>query len=357
MLKKSLTSLDTSKYKKLKDDKYWETFIRSLRIKLTAHGFQNVMDPNFKPDNEPIKQKLFRLKSTFVYSILDDIIDSDMGKTIVRKYTDTMDGQKAFAELVDYYNQSIQAELSSSDILDYLVTARFNRTWKGSAQQFILHWTNQLRVLDAMSPATERISSDLRLRLLQNSVEDVEELSTVHNQSQFEVAKGGTKLTFDKYLPLLNTAAVRYDKRHARNKRQAADLRRALVHDVDYGQDIVGYEQDEFYDAQDEQNGEFYCDIDTAPDAYFAINNVSTSSARRSYDVNESKSRHDNTSRSDASGLTRPNLPYPIYKRLSPESQAVLNEYPMEPRRNGPRPKGTLPRRPPNRKPGASPTT
>jgi hypothetical protein len=83
MLKKSLTSLDTSKYKKLKDDKYWETFIRSLRIKLTAHGFQNVMDPNFKPDNEPIKQKLFWLKSTFVYSILDDIIDSDMGKTIV----------------------------------------------------------------------------------------------------------------------------------------------------------------------------------------------------------------------------------------------------------------------------------
>jgi hypothetical protein len=281
--KKTLASLDSLKYKKFKDDRYWETYERALRVKLRAQGLDDVLDPKFNPGIDKERREIFRLKNKFVFSVLDDSVDTDMGKTIVRKYTEKMDGQKALEELTEYYKKSAQADLWSNNILNYLVTAKFNRSWKGSAQQFILHWTNQLRILDTMQPSTSQVPAELRLTLLQNAVGDVPELSSVQHYAQFDTAKGGSSITYDKYLPLLITAAVNYDKQHSNAKRQAADLRKTLVHDFQYEDGIP----DEYYDAHDDERLlDMNSDIDTPPDAYFAINMAARSSEPSQYDVN-----------------------------------------------------------------------
>jgi hypothetical protein len=70
--KKTLASLDSSKYKKFKDDRYWETYKRALRVKLCAQGLDDVLDPKFNPGIDKEKREIFRLKNKFVFSVLDD---------------------------------------------------------------------------------------------------------------------------------------------------------------------------------------------------------------------------------------------------------------------------------------------
>jgi hypothetical protein len=61
----------------------------------------------------------------------------------------------------------------------------------------------------------ENIPSKQKLRMLQNTVGDVADLSNVKQLSDQFVARGGTHLGFDEYLKLLLSACYTYDKTHA----------------------------------------------------------------------------------------------------------------------------------------------
>ena len=66
----------------LKDERYFDSFSRSLYISAKSHECEDVLDPESTPSNS---KNLFELKQVFMFSVLDKHLLTDMGKTIVRK--------------------------------------------------------------------------------------------------------------------------------------------------------------------------------------------------------------------------------------------------------------------------------
>ena len=71
-------------YPSLKDERYFDGFKRSLFIVAKTHECSDVLDPNYTPGSEPEEQDLFEAKQTFMFSVFNTNLQTDMGKTIVR---------------------------------------------------------------------------------------------------------------------------------------------------------------------------------------------------------------------------------------------------------------------------------
>ena len=78
---------DISAYPTLKDEKYYESFNRSVLVTARAHDCEEILQPTYRPRSDTESLELFRLKNDFMYSVFNKCLLSDMGKTIVRKHT------------------------------------------------------------------------------------------------------------------------------------------------------------------------------------------------------------------------------------------------------------------------------
>ena len=83
--------MEESAYPTLKDGRYVYGFSRRLYITAKSHECEQVLDPDYTPSNA--EQDLFEAKQIFMFSVFDKHSLTDMGKTIVRKYVHTTDGQ------------------------------------------------------------------------------------------------------------------------------------------------------------------------------------------------------------------------------------------------------------------------
>ena len=68
-------------YPTLKDERYFDSFSRSLYITAKTHEYEDVLDPEYTPPNS--EKELFEAKQVFMFSVLDKHLLTDMGKTIV----------------------------------------------------------------------------------------------------------------------------------------------------------------------------------------------------------------------------------------------------------------------------------
>ena len=80
-------------YPSLKDERYFDGFKRSLFIVAKTHECSEFLDPNYTPGSEPEEQELFEAKQTFMFSVLNTNLQTDMGKTIVRRHLASTDAQ------------------------------------------------------------------------------------------------------------------------------------------------------------------------------------------------------------------------------------------------------------------------
>ena len=85
---------------------------------------------------------------------------------------------------------------------------------KGTTEQFILHFNEQFRQQDEVSPPEESLPYTTRLTFLQTVVHNIPELRMVETMEQFmslsSSTPGPTK-GYDNYLTLLQNACIRYD--------------------------------------------------------------------------------------------------------------------------------------------------
>ena len=82
-------------YPSLKDEKYFDGFMRSLFIVAKSHKCNEALDPTYNPGSEPEQRELFEAKQTFMVSVFNANRLMDMGKTIVRKHLNTSDGESS----------------------------------------------------------------------------------------------------------------------------------------------------------------------------------------------------------------------------------------------------------------------
>ena len=85
-------------YLSLKDERYFDGFKRSLFIVAKTHKCSEVLDPNYTPGSEPEEEELLEAKQTFMFSVFNTNLQTDMGKTIVRRHMASTDAQAVWKD-------------------------------------------------------------------------------------------------------------------------------------------------------------------------------------------------------------------------------------------------------------------
>ena len=203
-------------YPSLKDERYFDGFKRSLLIAAKTHDYNEVLDPNYTPGIEHEEKELFEAKQTFVFSVFNGSLPTDMGKTIVRRHLANTDAQSDWIELSEHKRTSSKGASEKRRLTQYVTNTVLNDNFKGTAEQFVLHFNEQFRQLDEILEDSEKLPPTVKLTLLQTAVRRINDLRIVETLDEFHSTTSGhgssISLSYETYYDLLINACVRYDK-------------------------------------------------------------------------------------------------------------------------------------------------
>ena len=101
-------------------------------------------------------------------------------------------------------------------LTQYVTNTVLDNNFKGTTEQFVLHFNEQFRQLEEISEVDERLPPSVKLTLLQTAVRSINDLRIVETLDEFQSTTHGhgssTSLSYDTYYDLLINACVRYDK-------------------------------------------------------------------------------------------------------------------------------------------------
>ena len=107
-------------YPSLKDERYFDGFKRSLFIVAKTHECSEVLDTNYTPGREPEEEELLEAKQTFMFSVFNTNLQTDMGKTIVRRHLASTDAQALWNELSDHMRTSSKGASEKRRLTQYV---------------------------------------------------------------------------------------------------------------------------------------------------------------------------------------------------------------------------------------------
>ena len=97
----------------------------------------------------------------------------------------------------------------------YVTNTVLDNQFRGTTQQFVLHFNEQFRRLDELTDLSGRIPDSIKVALLQNAVNDIPLLSIVESLDEYTSTTSGdgsfTHLNYLSYYNLLINACVSYD--------------------------------------------------------------------------------------------------------------------------------------------------
>ena len=141
-----------------------------------------------------------------------------------------------------------------------------DKSWKGTTEQFILHFNEQFRQLDEVSPPEESLPYTTRLTLLETAVYNIPELKMVETMEEFislSSTTPGPTMGYDNYLTLLQNACIRYD---SNLKSRPSPASRAA-----YQHDLSPYHPDNLYPQDDSSSGTIYGGIDMPAEEFYQV--------------------------------------------------------------------------------------
>jgi len=301
LFKKTLKR-DKSNYLELKDEKNWDHFQRHLIIQAHADGIEKQLDASYVPKDAD-EAELDRLEGKYFMSVLNHVLKTDKGKTIVRKHIKTFNARQAYDELVTYMTKSTKAKMTNTKLLNFVVSARFGEnTVSTTAEHFILTFREKLRLLDERTPVHQHMPDAVRLALLQNAVAPVEALRNVQTTAELAEATGGNTLDFATYFTLLESAAQTYDEEH---KKDSKPKRNINIHDT--SPENLEEDTPDFFDIHEG-------DVDQVMQVHKAFQQ------RRNNDrSNKDKPKF------QSNGL--PYIPYEVWKQLDQAARDLLRNF------------------------------
>ena len=119
-------------YPSLKDERYFDGFRRKLFIVTKSHENHEVSDPTYTPGSEPDQQELFEAKQTFMFSVFNANLQTDMGKTIVRKCLTNTDAQSVWRELSEHMRTSSKGSSQKRRLTQYVTNTVLDDNFKGT---------------------------------------------------------------------------------------------------------------------------------------------------------------------------------------------------------------------------------
>ena len=172
-------------YPSLKDERYFDGFKRSLFIIARTHECNEVLDPTYNPGNEPEEQELFEAKQTFRFSVFNANLQMDMEKTIVRRHLANTDAQSVWKELSEHMRTSSKGPSEKRRLTQYVTNTVLEDNFKGTTEQFVLHFNKQFRQSDEISEDSEKLPPTVKLTLLQTSFWSINDLRIVETLDEF----------------------------------------------------------------------------------------------------------------------------------------------------------------------------
>ena len=91
-------------------------------------------------ENQRWTMTLFEAKQTFMFSVFNANLLTDMGKTIVRKHLNTTDAQAGWRELSEYMQTSSKGASEKRRLTQYVTNTVPDDKFIGPSEQFVLHF-------------------------------------------------------------------------------------------------------------------------------------------------------------------------------------------------------------------------
>ena len=169
---------DASAYPILKNERYYNTFIRHFKATAKAQGLNTLMDPNFTPGSDEYEQQLFQEQQDFLYSVLISSLKTDFSEALVKDHEGH--AQLILELLHEHHTGNSQYSRSEINrITKYLTNIKLDDTWRGTNESFLMHYNDQLRLLDSLVDSDEKLPDNTRVTFLESAVESVPDLRRV----------------------------------------------------------------------------------------------------------------------------------------------------------------------------------
>ena len=218
---------DASAYPILKNERYYNTFIRHFKATAKAQGLNTLMDPNFTPGSDEYEQQLFQEQQDFLYSVLISSLKTDFSEALVKDHEG--DAQLILELLHEHHTGNSQYSRSEINrITKYLTNIKLDDTWRGTNESFLMHYNDQLRLLDSLVDSDEKLPDNTRVTFLESAVESVPDLRRVKiTDNVLQAQLDSTRpISYMSYFVLLKDAAFHLDQATKRGNK----IRRTNVH-------------------------------------------------------------------------------------------------------------------------------
>ena len=218
---------DASAYPIFKNERYYNTFIRHFKATAKAQGLNSLMDPSFTPGSDECEQQLFQDQQDFLYSVLISSLKTDFSEALVKDHEG--DAQLIIELLHEHHTGNSQYSRSEINrITKYLTNIKLDDTWRGTNESFLMHYNDQLRLLDSLVDSDEKLPDNTRVTFLESAVESVPDLRRVKiTDNVLQAQLDSTRpITYRSYFDLLKDAAFHLDQATKRGSK----IRRTNVH-------------------------------------------------------------------------------------------------------------------------------
>jgi hypothetical protein len=72
-------------------------------------------------------------------AVMEEKLKSEKGKWLISEFEEKRDAKSVYCELKKHALGSTAAQLSGDKLLQYITTAQYQGTWRGSSYNFVLH--------------------------------------------------------------------------------------------------------------------------------------------------------------------------------------------------------------------------
>ena len=231
---------DASAYPIFKNERYYNTFIHHFKATAKAQGLSTLMDPNFTPGSDEYGQQLFQEQQDFLYSVLISSLKTDISEALVKDHEG--DAQLILELLHEHHTGNSQYSRSEINrITKYLTNIKLDDTWRGTNESFLMHYNDQLRLLDSLVDSDEKLPDNTRVTFLESAVESVPDLRRVKiTDNVLQAQLNSTRpISYRSYFDLLKDAAFHLDQATKRgNKIRHTNVHFSVPNDEDEHQNL-----------------------------------------------------------------------------------------------------------------------
>ena len=207
----------------------------------------------------------------------------------------------------------------------YVTNTVLDDNFKGTTEQFVLHFNEQFRQLDEISVDSEKLLPTVKFTLLQTDVRSINDPRIVETLDEFQSTTYGhgstTSLSYQTYYDLLINACVSYDKTKKANIGKRRNVYNTNINDtyIDHPTACLDHVPNSPYGG-----------IDLPPDEFYQVHTLSSRHLPSPRPGNPSRPSF--RPQSQNSGPNKPIrrydgpifLPPQIYKLLSQDAMKAL---------------------------------